>query len=100
VAKTIVATNDWWATVCVSSAAGPATLTNVWPASWVFANGDFVSSSIWPVSPPSGFVQSATVITNPTVFAEGIPIMWESTDTQVQSWFSLGLTTIKALGAC
>lgn len=82
-AKTIVATNDWWATVCVSSAAGPEMLTSVWPVSWVLANGDFGSSSIWPVSPPSGIIPSATVISNPTVFAEGIPVMWESTDTQV-----------------
>lgn len=63
------------------------TLTSVWPVSWVSAAGDFKSSTFWPISPPTGIIESAVVITNPTVVAEGIPIMWESTDTQVQSWF-------------
>lgn len=46
-----------------------------------------MSSSIWPITPPTGDVKSTVVVTKPIVIAEGIPIMWESTDVQVQSWF-------------
>jgi hypothetical protein len=79
---------DWGlSTVCVSTAPGPATLTNVWPVSWVSANLDFDTYSFWPPTLPSGIILPTTVITKPTVIAEAIPIMWESTDTLVQSWF-------------
>ncbi|KAH8660309.1 hypothetical protein BX600DRAFT_467539 [Xylariales sp. PMI_506] len=79
---------DWLTNnLCISTAPGAATLTNVWPISWVSEAGDFASLSTWPISPPSGIVESTVVITNPTVIAEAIPVMWQSTDTQVQSWF-------------
>jgi hypothetical protein len=58
----------------------------MWPVSWVSAEQDFQQFTFWPPVPPSGIV-SAAVVTNPTVAAVGIPIFWESTDTEVQSWF-------------
>lgn len=86
---TAIRSNGWIAsTNCVSTAAGPRTLTSVWPASWVSAAEDFASVSTWPIIPPSGIIQPSVVINDPTVMAEGISIMWESTDTQIQSWFN------------
>jgi hypothetical protein len=73
--------------ICVTTAQGAAALTSVWPVSWVSANGELQYSTTGPIIPPSGIMQSNVVINNPTVIAAGIPIMWESTDTLVQSWF-------------
>ncbi|KAH8589172.1 hypothetical protein B0O99DRAFT_676888 [Bisporella sp. PMI_857] len=68
---------------CTSMAIGTATLTNVLP--WLTTG-----SETFPNSIPTGEVVTKTVITESilTVMAVGIPIMWESTDTEVASWFA------------
>jgi len=68
---------------CVSSAPGAAALTNLWPDP-----SSAVETSRQHSGPPAPEnILSTTVVTKPTVSAQGIVIMWESTDTGVQSWF-------------
>lgn len=68
-------------TLCTLTEAGVATLMSV----WIPPTGH-ETATVWPISHRSGDVGSL-VVTKPNVTARGIPIMWESTDTVVQSWF-------------
>lgn len=69
---------------CASVAPGPATLTNIWSA----PHGDSATDTVWPITVPTGAVTPSAVLTKPTVMALGIPVLWESTDSEAVSWFN------------
>lgn len=69
---------------CASVAPGLATLTNIWSA----PHGDSRTDTVWPITVPTGAVTPTAVLNKPTVSAMAIPIMWESTDSEVVSWFN------------
>lgn len=69
---------------CASVAPGPATLTNIWSG----PHGDSTTDTVWPITVPTGAVTPSAVLTKPTVMALGIPVLWESTDSEVVSWFN------------
>lgn len=65
---------------CASTAPNLATLTSIWSAPR--------EGTVWPTTVPTGDVTPTVVLTEPTVMALGIPIMWQSTDVEVVSWFN------------
>lgn len=71
-----------WNITCTSTAVGTATLTSVFTLPTAHE-----TMSNWPITPAAHDIHATVVVTSPTIIAEGVPIMWESTDTDVQSWF-------------